>query len=236
MKDTLSFKGFGLDSTELLLDYSQNEFPVKIYSWNEEELIRAEKTSSFYGIVFEGKTRLHSESGSFDITDGMYFAASDYISLSGGKGLLIEYANYRSYFNIGGPVEKAGRLKYIDGCTDSLLIPPVKLGGPCLNALFFPGSIFQTQHTHPSYRIGLVLRGSGACITPQENIFLKPGIAFMIHEDGLHSFKTEEGETLTVVAFHPDSDYGPEDENHPMINRTIIDGTSAKEIKEILTN
>jgi len=28
------------------------------------------------------------------------------------------------FFHLGGPVEETGRLRYIDGCTDSLLIRP----------------------------------------------------------------------------------------------------------------
>ncbi|MEZ5600003.1 MAG: hypothetical protein R3F36_02845 [Candidatus Competibacteraceae bacterium] len=37
----------------------------------------------------------------------------------------------------------------------------------------------------------------------------------------LHSFFTEET-ALDVVAWHPDSDFGPRDDDHPMINRTVI--------------
>jgi hypothetical protein len=40
---------------------------------------------------------------------------------------------------------------------------------------------------------------------------------------------------MDVIAFHPDSDFGPEDENHPMINRTIVNGVSANAIDEIKT-
>ncbi|NOQ71178.1 MAG: cupin domain-containing protein [Crocinitomix sp.] len=156
-------------------------------------------------------------------------------SLIGGEGIIIEKTNYHGLFSMGGPIEKKGRLKYIDGCTDSLLIPPVKKGDPCLNALFFPKGIDQTSHTHPSDRIGLVYSGSGKCITTDETIDLVPGDLFIIHQEGIHSFRTNSDEELIVVAFHPDSDFGPEDEDHPMINRTIVDGKSAKSIKAIQT-
>ena len=60
---------------------------------------------------------------------------------------------------------------------------------------------------------------------------------FDIPPDSEHSFFTDNpGEgIMDVIAFHPDSDYGPEDENHPMINRTIIDGKSASGNKNITT-
>ena len=40
---------------------------------------------------------------------------------------------------------------------------------------------------------------------------------------------------MNVVAFHPDSDFGATDINHPMINRTIVDGISANSIDSIRT-
>lgn len=137
-------------------------------------------------------------------------------------------------------VEHEGRLRYIDGCTDSLLIPPVKLGDPCLNLLYFPAGIDQTAHTHPSDRIGLILSGHGLCHAwdawgHEERIELLPGMLFCIHTDGRHKFSTPYGEDMRVLAYHPESDFGPEDENHPMLNRTIVDGVSASKIPAIQT-
>ena len=40
---------------------------------------------------------------------------------------------------------------------------------------------------------------------------------------------------MDVIAFHPDSDFGAEDEFHPMINRTIVKGVAANKIDEIRT-
>jgi len=40
---------------------------------------------------------------------------------------------------------------------------------------------------------------------------------------------------MDVIAFHPDSDFGATDIDHPMINRTIVDGVSANQIEEIRT-
>lgn len=134
----------------------------------------------------------------------------------------------------GGPIEQTGRLRYIDGCTDSLLLPPDKYGDPCLNHLHFPQGIDQTMHIHPSARIGIVARGRGVAITPDNEYALIPGLAFVITPDGLHRFRTE-GETMDVIAFHPESDFGPQDDDHPMVNRTIVDGVSAAKIKSIRT-
>lgn len=144
-----------------------------------------------------------------------------------GLAAVMSRVNYHGYFLLGGPVEWKGRMRYIDGCTDSLLIPPVMMGDPCLNLLWFPSGIDQTLHTHPSARIGVVLSGRGKCRLPEGEIELHPGVLFNIRPDGVHAFSTPYGEEMRVLAFHPDSDFGPTHEEHPMLNRTIIDGVSA---------
>jgi hypothetical protein len=108
-------------------------------------------------------------------------------------------------------------------------------------------------------RVGMVTYGSGYCITPWEEIPLYTGQIFIIHEGGAETFGTEEGavgeevehkgkvgiagahsfrtedEGMCVIAYHPDSDFGPTDDEHPMINRTIVGGQRANEQDEIRT-
>jgi hypothetical protein len=165
----------------------------------------------------------------------MVFSVPGELEISGNSsGILISRHGYQGFFQIGGPIEQEGRLKYIDGCTDSLLIPPIMLGDPCLNLLYFPPGVNQTPHTHPSMRVGIVASGSGVCVTPRSNIPLIPGRAFVIHAEGVHSFSTQDG-PMRVIAYHPDSDFGPTHQDHPMINRTIIEGRSASALAEIQT-
>jgi hypothetical protein len=123
----------------------------------------------------------------------------------------------------GGPIEPLGRLKYIDRCSDTLLAPPPLLGDPCLNHLHFPLGIEQTEHTHPSVRCGVVAGGSGWCETPYGESAREPGLAFLIPTDGRHRFVTDT-EPMDVIAYHPDTDWGPTDEEHPMVNRTLVGG------------
>jgi hypothetical protein len=56
----------------------------------------------------------------------------------------------------------------------------------------------------------------------------------VIHANGLHSFATKD-EPMRVIAYHPDSDFGPTHEDHPMINRTMVDGSPASLLAEIHT-
>ncbi len=55
---------------------------------------------------------------------------------------------------------------------------------------------------------------------------LTEGSIFHIPTGAMHSFHTE-GSSMDIIAFHPDSDYGPRPEDHPMINKTMVGGVSA---------
>lgn len=170
---------------------------------------------------------------------GYYMSVPSNCHIKTGKGIVISKEKYSGFFQYGGPIEHEGRLKYIDGCTDSLLLSPVRMGDPCLNLLYFPPEIDQTTHTHPSDRIGMILSGKGLCHAwndgEEKQILLEEGTIFCIHANGKHKFSTPYGQDMRVLAYHPESDFGPTDEDHPMINRTIVDGVSASQIEEIRT-
>jgi len=117
-------------------------------------------------------------------------------------------------------VTKQGKLSYIDGCSDSLMVYPPRLGDPTLNYLHFPKNVNQSFHTHPSLRFGCVIGGEGISDT-DEPVPLKLGTFFCLEEHELHRFRTENS-SMKVIAYHPDGDWGPTDENHTMLNRTYI--------------
>jgi hypothetical protein len=264
MNENNSFISFTNDIHGTILnEENHKKYPLIYKNITYTHHIEDENVSSFI-YVYQGSYQLLSEDRpNYILTDGMYASVKGKIILvineDNSKAIIIEVKHnkgeyiknkFSSYFTLGGKVEEKGRLKYIDGCTDSLLIAPVKLGDPCLNHLHFPVKIDQTQHTHPSHRIGIVAKGYGECITPFGNLELTKGMIFVIKEwdgktyakgldgkdypIGQHAFKTTDS-TMDVIAFHPDSDFGATDEEHPMINRTIVDGKSAKYIEEIRT-
>lgn len=128
-----------------------------------------------------------------------------------------------------GEVEEKGRLTYIDGCSDSILVSPPRKGDASLNYLYFPAGVNQSFHTHPSIRMGIVLEGSGfASLSDTETsawksseIKLEAGDMFLLDENELHRFRTTSS-SMKIIAYHPETDYGPTDENHAMINRTYL--------------
>lgn len=262
MQNNSSFISFNNQKEGLLKSEENHEkYPLNYYNVISGKGFVKKENSSVYGFVYEGRAflSLSKEKINSTVSAGTYFSTSENFLFQGNfKAILIEVYHKKGEYtktkfkavNHIGTVEKEGRLKYIDGCTDSLLIPPVKLGDPCFNHLHFPENIDQTSHTHPSHRIGIVAKGNGLCKTPFGNIELKEGMIFIIKEwngksfstgidgneypDGTHSFQTFD-EGMDVIAFHPDSDFGATDVDHPMINRTIVDGVSANKLENIRT-
>lgn len=261
-QETKSFISFGIAEKGLIFNEENHEkYPLKYYNIINGEGLETEHNKTYFVFVYQGEALLEIELGIKSILPkDTYFSHHGTFCLNGKfKAIAIEVFvdkaefsknKFKAYTTIGGPVEEIGRLKYIDGCTDSLLIPPVKKGHPCLNHLHFPKEISQTPHTHPTHRIGIVIRGEGECVTPFGNLPLIEGCIFVIkeyngtemykgldgemYEAGTHKFDTKNS-SMDVIAFHPDSDFGAEDEFHPMINRTIVKGISANQLNEIKT-
>jgi hypothetical protein len=183
-----------------------------------------------YGYVISG-----SVAAKFNNSDIRFISHGQYFCLTGKQltinvaeytnlGLFIRYG-FKGQNVVGGPVEDSGRLMYIDGCSDSLLVYPPRMGDPSLNYLHFPKSIDQSFHIHPSIRLGIVIKGNGIADVKHhsglESIPLEQGTVFALYEREDHRFRTLDSE-MDVIAFHPDGDWGPTDHNHTMLNRTYI--------------
>lgn len=119
-----------------------------------------------------------------------------------------------------------GNLSYIDGCSNSNLIDPDRNGDPCVNYLYFPTGIDQSFHVHPSERIGCVIAGRGQAEFYDHNgqlqsVELNCGDTFVLNRFCRHRFRTEDS-AMSILAFHPDSDDGPNDQQNPMKTRTYL--------------
>ena len=122
---------------------------------------------------------------------------------------------------LAGAVEQYGRNAYIDGCHSSILLMPPVLGDPCLNALYLIPNIVQTEHTHPSDRYGFLVEGSVHAFAETGDYKMTTGDAFYLPEGELHHFETSD-ERAVIIAYHPDSAWGPTDESHQMLDATIM--------------
>jgi hypothetical protein len=157
-----------------LVHMADEAFPSRLSCWRDGSLELNDEGTHF-GFLHDAPATLDAPTGSFHLQPNMYFSVPFACRIKGpGQGIVITRLGYRGVFTVGGPIEPTGRLRYIDGCTDSLLLPPQMSGDPCLNALYFPAGISQTQHTHPSARIGLVVRGAGECSYPSGILLALP--------------------------------------------------------------
>jgi quercetin dioxygenase-like cupin family protein len=225
-------------TTGLMHEHDDGRFKTLVFGFTPNSTLHLPIGYTHFGVVVSGCIRLTYPDRERTLSEGDFFSVSARATIesSNGLGMISSAFGYIGLNLFGGPIEATGRLKYIDGCTDTLLVPPVRRGNPCLNHLHFPNRIVQTPHTHPSIRSGIVYRGRGLCVVPEhkESVPLIPGYAFIIETDAVHSFNTLD-DTMDIVAFHPDSDTGMTDDDHPMINRTIVEGVSARHLQNIRT-
>lgn len=182
--------------------------------------------SSIYGYTF-GPTEFFIDGKARVLEGGQYFAffvKNSCTVTATNKAFVVVRLGYKVVDQIGW-VEERGRLSYIDGCSDSLLVYPSRMGDGSLNFLYFPPGISQTFHLHPSIRIGCVVAGHGFSDWQKNGdpitSDLAKGNIFCLNEQETHRFKTTTS-SMTVIVWHPDGDWGPTDHNHTMLNRTYI--------------
>ncbi len=216
---------------------AENQPETSVYGFSSESNLKLPMGHTHFGIVLEGEISLHYRSRRRILLAGDFFCTNGPTIISGsGQGVVSSIKGYRGMNICGGPIEDHGRLRYINGSTDTVLVPPIRKGDPCLNHLHFPPNISQTVHTHPSIRINVVYRGSGICLAPEDGkeVPLQGGHVFVMLPETLHSFETD-SKSMDVITFHPDSDVGMTDDNHPMVNRTMVDNVSASHLPHIRT-
>ena len=120
------------------------KFPASLKAWHEPCSIEL-SNGTHYGFVHEGCVELDCASGNFTLQSGMYFRTPGAMRLenldSHSSGFVItrvhDHDRDLGFFQLGGPVEEQGRLEYIDGCSDSLLISPAVLGDPWSELVVF---------------------------------------------------------------------------------------------------
>lgn len=216
------------------LDYSQLENPTRV-AISPGGTRHLDANSTHFVIVQSGELEVSHNGSVYRMRTGQFGCFPGAATLRGeAHALLVTSLGYEGATLVGGPVEELGRLRYIDGCTSSLLLAPPVRGEPCLNFLHLPRHTSQTLHTHPTVRVGLILSGNGQCETHHGMLEFRAGTAFVIPPGVAHSFQSRD-ENMRIVIYHPDSDSGPTHTDHTMLNRTFVDGVTAKTMTDIHT-
>lgn len=225
---------FPMDKT-VTLHYRQADYLTDVVI-SPAETAEFDENSTHFIIVQSGEIEISHDGNVHRLRTGQFGSFPGALSLRGGaSALIVTSIGYTGATLIGGPIKQAGRLRYIDGCTSSILISPPVRGEPCLNYLHLPCKTSQTLHTHPTIRVGLILSGNGHCDTNQGLLAFRAGTAFVIPPGVAHSFQSGE-ENMRIVIYHPDSDSGPTHTDHTMLNRTFVDGNTAKAMTDIHTS
>ena len=205
----------------VVLDRTDSMYPCEVHKITNGEFI-VPKNSTVYGFCISGEMIVSSTK---TVAQNEFFSISSRYGadkiIVNGVGFCIIKFGFHGQNVFGGPIEKQGRLCYIDHCSDSLLVYPPRMGDPSLSSLHFPPGIVQTFHTHPSFRLGIVAYGKGYAESKTYKHDLTPGAVFCMEEQEVHRFVTEDS-GLIVISFHPDGDWGPTDHDHTLLNRTYL--------------
>jgi quercetin dioxygenase-like cupin family protein len=116
-----------------------------------------------------------------------------------------------------------GNLSYMDGGTNTTAVNPGRLGDPVINYVHFPAGMYQTLHTHPSHRVGMILKGRGQIELDNQQFFeVREGEVFFMNRNVLHNFMCPYDQDVVLFVFAPDSGTGPTDEVNPLKIRTYV--------------
>jgi mannose-6-phosphate isomerase-like protein (cupin superfamily) len=216
-------------------EFSDKQHSIRITS-TTGEITNLDSDSSHYVVIYSGEFKVSLANRTYNLSEGCFGSFPGTTRLQGGGyAFILSSVGYYCPILVGGPLEERGRLRYVDGCTASLLLPPPVRGEPCLNFMHLPRQVSQTMHTHTSLRMGIILSGSGQCRTHEGLFEFHPGNIFFIPPNLPHSFQSMD-ESLRIVIFHPDSDSGPTHTDHTMLNRTFVDGQSAQLLTHLHSN
>ena len=117
-------------------------------------------------------------------------------------------------------------LPYVNGCSTTQLIPPLRKGDPTFQLLRIPPhTTEQAHHIHSTARIVYVYSGNGHSIVGQPGAEktekLTPGQVMILDKMVPHHFVTTE-EPLVVLPLHIFSSTDRDEFDHPMMNGTHL--------------
>ena len=205
---------------------TQDRWPLKLTKLEPNEQRSFPATEGTYYVLMRNSTFL-SEYAEFKNVMGAFGVNHSFMLECGADShaVVIEYKGihllenrYYVQNDLG-----IGNLSYMDGGTNTTAVNPSRLGDPVVNYVHFPNHMYQTLHTHPSHRVGLILRGSGHIELDNQEIFdIKTGDCFWMPRNTLHNFCCQNGEHVELFVFAPDSGTGPTDEVNPLKIRTYV--------------
>jgi quercetin dioxygenase-like cupin family protein len=205
--------------------YETNDrWPLRLTKLEAGESRAFDSTTGTYYIILQNSS-YYGDNVKFESVNAA-IAVNDHFTIKCGTGtaVVIEYPGLHlleSRYYIQNKLDM-GNLSYIDGGTNTTAVNPGRLGDPVINYVHFPAGMQQTLHTHPSHRVGMVLKGHGLVELDNGEFPLKQGDVFFLQRNVLHNFMCPHGEDVVLFVFAPDSGTGPTDEVNPLKIRTYV--------------
>jgi quercetin dioxygenase-like cupin family protein len=204
---------------------TQDRWPLKLTKLELGESRAFDATGGTYYIMLQNAS-YYSDNIKFENVNAA-FAVNSFFTIKCNKGtaVVIEYPGLHlleSRYYVQDKLDM-GNLSYMDGGTNTTAVNPGRLGDPVVNYVHFPAGMYQTLHTHPSHRIGMVLKGVGKIELDHGEFPLETGDVFFMQRNMLHNFTCPyENEDVVLFVFAPDSGTGPTDEVNPLKIRTYV--------------
>ncbi len=201
---------------------TDDRWPLRLTKLEEGESRAFDSTQGTYYVILQQASYYSNSVKLEDVNAALAVNNHFTIKCSRGTAVVIEYMGIRlleSRYYIQDRLGM-GNLSYIDGGTNTTAVNPGRLGDPVINYVHFPAGMRQTLHTHPSHRVGLVVKGRGLVELDNSVFPLKPGDAFFMQRNVLHNFMCPYNEDVVLFVFAPDSGTGPTDEVNPLKIRT----------------
>ena len=203
---------------------TQDRWPLRITKLESGESRAFDSTPGTYYVILQNASYYSNKVKFEDVCAALAINNHFTIKCGTGTAVVVEYLGLqllesRYYVQ---DVLDMGNLSYIDGGTNTTAVNPGRLGDPVINYVHFPAGMTQTLHTHPSHRVGMVLKGHGLVELDNGEFSLQQGDVFFMQRNVLHNFKCPYGEEVVLFVFAPDSGTGPTDEVNPLKIRTYV--------------
>ena len=203
---------------------TDDRWPLRLTKLEAGESRAFDSTRGTYYVMLQNASYYSDNVKLEDVNSALTVNNHFTIKCGAGTAVVIEYMGLRlleSRYYVQDKLEM-GNLSYMDGGTNTTAVNPGRLGDPVINYVHFPAGMKQTLHTHPSHRVGMVLKGRGLIELDNSEFSLKQGDVFFMQRNVLHNFMCPHGEDVVLFVFAPDSGTGPTDEVNPLKIRTYV--------------
>lgn len=204
---------------------TQDRWPLKITKLEACESRTFDATKGTYYVMLHNAT-YSSNTAHFKTVNAAFCVNGNFTIIcdSDSSAVVVEYPGLHlleSRYYVQNKLDM-GNLSYMDGGTNTTAVNPGRLGDPVVNYVHFPAGMYQTLHTHPSHRVGLILKGHGQIELDNKQFFnINEGEVFFMQRNMLHNFICDK-EDVVLFVFAPDSGTGPTDEVNPLKIRTYV--------------